>query len=547
MNDETHAELRRRLAPGPAPSPPPDLLNRLKKDIPEHFTASTAAPVPSRSPWQSGWAVAASLLLLMNLAYFGPRFLMRDYRYSTVGQTGKGTMSADSSLPEGLGGSRASFPTDPPPAEAPSPVMMAPPPPPPSSAASSVAPNRDTGAVDGLTGRQPTAEDVSASAANEREGSFAEVADQQDSSILKRENKDQAEQTQRDQDTAKLSKADRVDDVRPRLSARQESPAASPSESAVGDLMTLPAAAPPVAQSVRPPVAPEAPPAIPDDTQPPSRFRKNVSVATRRGGFVAVGTSPTSRFSLSNEGASFRNLEVALRHNRLPAAASIQVQELINHFDYGDASPGRGSDFAIVVEGGSAPYAMATRMMRIGVTTRELNERDTTLARSSRLVARDAVIEVRFNPQAVAEYRLVGFDEAGSGTGDAPGERVSAGETVSALYELRLKQPSRQRTPATSLGTILLSYKTQEHQPRSVERSIPAASLAPSWSEASPTLKLATLIALLGESLKNSGWQRQLRADDLASQLAALQTSFPGDRAIEELADMARQIARLRH
>jgi len=75
----------------------------------------------------------------------------------------------------------------------------------------------------------------------------------------------------------------------------------------------------------------------------------------------------------------------------------------------------------------------------------------------SQVVARGARLELRFNPGAVAAYRLIGYeDRAGSYSEALPADLVS-GQSFTALYEL---VPAGQRVPDYNASSGSLAYKS---------------------------------------------------------------------------------------
>ncbi|HXI14096.1 MAG TPA: von Willebrand factor type A domain-containing protein [Thermoanaerobaculia bacterium] len=535
MNDETHSDLRRRLAPGPTPPPPADLLARLKRDIPSHLAAAPVAAVEPGPSRQSLWAIAASLILLVNLAYFGPRFLMRDYRFSTASEAESAQPAVEpASFPDGFGGSRTSFPADPPHSAPPFPPAMAPPPPPPSIAVKNTNPSRSDDAGS-------TASNLSDAAAEEQQIATTEsdaaltIGDEAPSFDLG----SAADPNVRAQEASAKS-AGPTAEVRPRLSTAQAATRPSAGD-ARAEAITITASAPAVPS---PPVAPGLPP--PDEEASPIVRPQRSGFAVPARGFVDASRFPTSRFGLSSNAGSFRILEEALRSGHLPDRDSIRVEELINHFDFGDAAPQSGSDFAIAIDGGTAPNLTrnAIHLVRIGVRARESKSPGNNLSRDGRVVAKDARGQVTFNPDVVAQYRLVGYE--GREIQQA-GVTIYSGHAVSALYELRLKRAPQSMNPNASVGKILLRYRDADGLgEKLVARSIELSSVAPAWRDSSPALRLAWLIAQLGEAVKRSGSQRLLPTSELALQIDALRRSFPGDRAVEDLAQMAERIAGFR-
>ncbi len=93
--------------------------------------------------------------------------------------------------------------------------------------------------------------------------------------------------------------------------------------------------------------------------------------------FRAVGDHPLSTFSVDVDRASYSNLRrFLLRERRLPPVDAVQVEEMINYFAYGYATP-RGDDpVAVTTELGSAPWRPEHRLLRIGLAAQPIEVGD---------------------------------------------------------------------------------------------------------------------------------------------------------------------------
>ena len=142
-------------------------------------------------------------------------------------------------------------------------------------------------------------------------------------------------------------------------------------------------------------------------------------------------------------------------------------------------------------------------------------------------IADDVKIQIEFNPAAVAEYRLIGYETRALAREDFNNDRVDAGEIgagrqVTALYEIvpvgspaRLSDPLRYgETPAiaegdpTELGFLKLRYKDPgAGQSKLIETPIPAAPAVPD-EEARFAAAIAGMGQLLSEPkyLGQWGW-----------------------------------------
>ncbi len=69
---------------------------------------------------------------------------------------------------------------------------------------------------------------------------------------------------------------------------------------------------------------------------------------------------------------------------------------------------------------------------------------------------------------------------------------------------------------------------------------------APSWDAASPSLRLASLVAELAEILKGSYWAKDGSLDDVFRRAQRLSPEFPGDAGVAEFVALAGTAARLK-
>ncbi len=163
-------------------------------------------------------------------------------------------------------------------------------------------------------------------------------------------------------------------------------------------------------------------------------------------------------------------------------------------------------------------------------------------------IARDAKVQVEFEPSAVARYRLIGYENRDiadhrfrDDTVDA-GE-IGAGHAVTALYEIKL-QPGLSRNER--IATLRLRYEDVDggDRVREIEHPVYVRDLVREWDEAPAALRLATLAATFGETLKRSYWAKDVDARLLARRIDAL-AGETRSADVDELAAMARRAATL--
>ncbi|HSK96393.1 MAG TPA: YfbK domain-containing protein [Euzebyales bacterium] len=167
----------------------------------------------------------------------------------------------------------------------------------------------------------------------------------------------------------------------------------------------------------------------------------------------------------------------------------------------------------------------------------------TQLTSTLQTVAREARVQVEFNPSTVAGYRLVGFENR-----DLPDEQfrddrrdageVGAGHQVTALYEIQLTGS------AGRLGETRLRWQAPESgEVHEVARDIEATPVAAERMAADPLLELDGLVAAWASAMRGDG---MVAADPhtLAGDAARVAEAVGTEQAAE-IAELIRRWAEL--
>ncbi len=132
-----------------------------------------------------------------------------------------------------------------------------------------------------------------------------------------------------------------------------------------------------------------------------------------------------------------------------------------------------------------------------------------SFAAKFREVARDVKIQVEFNPESVARYRQVGYQNRQLAKADFRNDKVDAGEVgagqgVTALYEMKLAaKRDPQEFRENPIAVVRIRYKlpeTLEVQER--EFVLKGSDLRPSFEAAPDNFKLACSVAEFAELLR---------------------------------------------
>lgn len=155
------------------------------------------------------------------------------------------------------------------------------------------------------------------------------------------------------------------------------------------------------------------------------------------------------------------------------------------------------------------------------------------LSSTMQIIAKDVKIQVEFNPQQVAEYRLIGYQNRLLATEDFNNDKVDAaelgaGHTVTALYEitlanspnkriddLRYKTTQHKSNDSQELAFVKVRYK-QPNSERSELISTPVfmPKNDSDWLDTSTDFKFATAVAGFAQLLKGAKYTSDWHYED---------------------------------
>ena len=127
------------------------------------------------------------------------------------------------------------------------------------------------------------------------------------------------------------------------------------------------------------------------------------------------------------------------------------------------------------------------------------------------VIAKDVKIQVEFNPDAVSQYRLIGYENRDIADRDFRNDAVDAGEigaghSVTALYEI-----VRVDDATDLLATVRIRHKDPEDE-RPTEYSYPLTrgNVYSQLADASKSFQFATAVATFAELLRNSPYAKHV-------------------------------------
>ncbi len=162
------------------------------------------------------------------------------------------------------------------------------------------------------------------------------------------------------------------------------------------------------------------------------------------------------------------------------------------------------------------------------------------------LIAKDAKVQVDFNPDIVRRYRLLGYENREIRDEDFRDNRVDAGElgaghSATALYELELHGNAH-----GELARVFVRYENPDTgKIGQVRGLLHSNELARYFDETSPSFQLAAVVAEYAEQLRNSYWARDgslARVVDEAHRILRLER---WDTRVNEFVNLASRTERL--
>lgn len=211
-----------------------------------------------------------------------------------------------------------------------------------------------------------------------------------------------------------------------------------------------------------------------------------------------------SSFGLKPGSASYQAVSNGIRSGLLPSPMAVRVEEMINYFIYDYPEPEEEQSMSVSVESAPCPWEPEHQLVQIGLKGREADEGDAP----KQNVATDIDVQVEFDPAAVKEYRLIGYEtskgETVAATRNDPSREFAAGDATTALYEV---VPADANVDENSLLTVHLNYNEPADKDGKIRARVLASTLAFSehkrWSDTTSDFRFAASVAGFGMKLRD--------------------------------------------
>lgn len=155
------------------------------------------------------------------------------------------------------------------------------------------------------------------------------------------------------------------------------------------------------------------------------------------------------------------------------------------------------------------------------------------------VIAYDAKVQVDFNPDVVARYRLLGYENRAVADQDFRNDSVDAGEigaghNVTAIYAVQFKPGGQGR-----IATVQLRWQdAKSREIHEINGNFNTWDLADRFEDTAPHYQLAVTVAQFAEILRGSPWVANLSLGQLYEFAAYVGKQIPGDTTVTEFANL---------
>lgn len=166
------------------------------------------------------------------------------------------------------------------------------------------------------------------------------------------------------------------------------------------------------------------------------------------------------------------------------------------------------------------------------------------------VIAKDAKIQVDFNPTLVRSYRLLGYENRAVADNDFRNDRVDAGEvgaghSVTALYEIKFHPAAEDRFSDEAI-TVQVRYQDIDSG-QVIELAEPFAytNFQSDFFYASPEFRFIAAVAEYAEILRESYWAQDSRLEDVRALAFSVESAFANNNDAAEFLTLLERAVQL--
>ncbi|PKO13184.1 MAG: VWA domain-containing protein [Chloroflexi bacterium HGW-Chloroflexi-10] len=157
-------------------------------------------------------------------------------------------------------------------------------------------------------------------------------------------------------------------------------------------------------------------------------------------------------------------------------------------------------------------------------------------------IARDAKIQVDFNPEVVNEYRLVGYENRDVADEDFRDDSVDAGELGAGHHAVALYEVVLNREVEGRIATVQLRWENPDtYEVQEINGNYNTWDLFSNFEDTNHRYQLAVLVMQYAEVLRESPWAWDVDMDDLRIRSRQLAQDLSEDVDVREFAELVDQ------
>jgi len=156
-------------------------------------------------------------------------------------------------------------------------------------------------------------------------------------------------------------------------------------------------------------------------------------------------------------------------------------------------------------------------------------------------IAQDAKVQVDFNSDVVADYRLLGYENRAMADQNFRNDAVDAGEIGAGHHVVAIYAVQLNRAASGRLATVQLRWKDpQSGKVSEINGNLNTWDVAADFNQADPHFQLAATVAQYAELLRGSPWAKTPMSV-VARYASWLQGKLPDDSDVAEFAGLVQQ------
>ncbi len=216
-------------------------------------------------------------------------------------------------------------------------------------------------------------------------------------------------------------------------------------------------------------------------------------------GFLTTESHTIASIALESHRRSYEALKKSIETGRLPLPEEVQIDSILNAFKVNDAPPTGEAPYKVHIQITTCPWNPARALARIALIAQK------GASNESRILAEKVQWHFELNPQRIASYRILGYDDAPEKIGAV----LPSSQTISlnfqrvVLLEIIPTEESKQNHSTQPWLTVEIQHQTTAEQ--IIQKSYAYQGEIEILNRSStPDLQFAAAIAQFGMLLKKT-------------------------------------------